>query len=111
MLATKLPDGLLDLVTFEDVPGRIGRRAAHRLRLLGRALRGRLRSASDSGIRYSRASRIGLEVQGPFPVQADGEFIGSAGPGSPLRLWIDPASMTVLVPGGVNPLFGRAGPG
>ena len=103
-----IDDGLLDLVTFEDVRGRIGRRTAHRARLVARALRGHLRSSRTPGIRYSRVSRIRLDVRAPMPVQADGELIGYAGPEAPLQVRTRPRSLTVIVPVGVNPLFSRA---
>ena len=104
-------DGMLDLVTFEDVRGGLGRRAAHRARLLGRTLRGHLRSAGVVGIRYARVRRLEVELHGSLPVQIDGEFIGVAGPEAPLRLWSAPGSLTVIVPAGGNPLFGQGGAG
>jgi YegS/Rv2252/BmrU family lipid kinase len=102
-----MDDGLLDLVTFEGRRGSFGQRAAYRARVVARALRGHLGSATTPGIRYQQASHIELRPRGPLPVQADGEFIGFAGPQAPLRVRNEPRSLTVLVPGGVNPLFGR----
>jgi YegS/Rv2252/BmrU family lipid kinase len=101
-----MDDGELDLVTFEDGPGGFGL-ALHRTRLLVRAMRGGLRNAHVRGISYTRAGAVELYPGASLPVQVDGEFIGVAGPDAPLRIWSAPRSLTVLLPGGVNPLLGR----
>ena len=59
--------------------------------------------------RYERTTSVELRPARELAVQADGEFIGVAGPDAPLRIWVAPRSLTVVVPGGVNPLFGRDG--
>lgn len=104
-----MDDGQLDLVTFEDAVGPIHRHAIRRTSVVVRALRGSLRAAHAEGIRYVRTPEAELRPTDDLPVQADGEFIGTAGPDAPLRLSIAPGSLTMLVPGGVNPLFGQTG--
>jgi diacylglycerol kinase family enzyme len=102
-----MDDGLLGLVTFEGARGSFGRRAIHYARVFARVFRGNLASATTPGIRYQHASHIELRPRERLPVQADGEFIGFAGSQTPLRLRNEPRSLTVLVSGVVNPLFGR----
>ncbi|MDA0351343.1 MAG: diacylglycerol kinase family protein [Chloroflexi bacterium] len=104
-----MDDGALDLVTFEDARGGRLRAAARRARLVVGALRGSLREAHVDGLRYERTTSVELRPARELAVQADGEFIGVAGPDAPLRIWVAPRSLTVVVPGGVNPLFGRDG--
>ncbi len=104
-----MDDGQLDLVTFEDAVGPLHRHALRRTSVLVRAIRGHLRSANAEGIRYVRTPDAEFRPTGPLPVQADGEFIGTAGPEAPLRLSVDPLSLTMLVPAGVNPLFSGNG--
>jgi len=104
-----MDDGQLDLLTFEDAPpGRL-RVAMRRASILARAVRSGLRDASTEGIRYTRIAHAELRPSGPLAVQADGEFIGIAGPDAPLQLWVEPRSLTMLVPAGVNSLFSRNG--
>lgn len=100
-----MDDGQLDLVTFEDAVGPLHRHALRRTSVVVRALRGHLRSANAEGIRYARTPRAELHPVTTLPVQADGEFIGNAGPDAPLVLSVEPLSLTMLVPAETNPLF------
>ena len=104
-----MDDGQLDIVTFEDAVGPLHRHAMRRTSVLLRTVRGHLRSANAEGIRYARSPSAALRPSAPLPVQADGESIGTAGPDAPLWLGVDPGSLTVLVPAGVNPLFSGNG--
>ena len=107
--AAVLDDGELDLVTLEDVRAGAGARVVHRGKLLARVSRGRPQPSNPDGLEYVRVTEAELRPAGPLPVQVDGEFMGVAGPDSPLRLWCAPRSLTVLVPAGANPLFSGDG--
>jgi YegS/Rv2252/BmrU family lipid kinase len=105
--AALIDDGTLDLVTFEAGPGGWLSQVVHRTRLAVRALRGGLHDAQIDGIEYARFSRAEIRPARSLPVQVDGEFVGEAGPDAPLRLSIEPRSLTVVVPAGINPIFAR----
>jgi diacylglycerol kinase (ATP) len=99
-------DGLLDVVTFSGHPGAsIERRIGERAIQLSWALSGSLSRQRHRSVHYLRASTIEFRPDEPLPVQVDGEFIGEAGPDSALELWSEPASVSVVVPVGHNPLF------
>src|SRR5690606_15203333 len=72
----RLDDGLLDLVTFEDIRPTAPGRALREARLVASALRGRLDRAETPGVTYRRARHIELRPSAPLPVQVDGEYLG-----------------------------------
>jgi len=101
-----MDDGLLDLVTFSGgVSASVERRVIERMVQLSWAMSGSLSTQRHKSVGYLRASSFELRPEGPLPVQVDGEFAGEAGPESILRVWADPASVTVVVPDRRNPLF------
>jgi diacylglycerol kinase (ATP) len=105
--AARIDDGLLDLVTFEDprpdARGRIFRYG----RLLARAARGRLETASTPGIGYRRAGRIEIRPETELPVQVDGEWLGVATAEAPLVLESLPGALEVIVAPRANVLLGE----
>jgi diacylglycerol kinase (ATP) len=104
--AALLDDGQLDLVTFEGDRGFAGRLRS--LRLVLRAMRGGLARAQVPDVAYRRGARIVLTPTEELPVQADGEYLGVAGPGAPLTLTVEPQAVTLIVGAGADVLFGRA---
>jgi YegS/Rv2252/BmrU family lipid kinase len=101
-----LDDGLLDLVTFSGQPSAsVERRVLQRLVQLSWAASGSLSRQRHKSVHYLRAASFELRPEGALPVQLDGEFAGTAGPDTTLRVWADPGSVTVLVPAGRNPLL------
>ncbi len=98
-------DGLLDLVVFGERPG------AHlnRLRQLAWALGQREGVPRPSSVHEQRVRDLELRPEGPLAIQVDGEFLGEASRERPLRLSLDPGSVSVLLPHGPNPLFGNDG--
>ena len=97
--SARVDDGLLDVVTL--APRGLGERAA--LALAG--LLGSLEGGRAAGVAYGRARRIVLTPSRALPVQADGEPIGTCGPGAPLIVEVEPAAVTMIVGPGANPLW------
>lgn len=90
-------DGLLDLCTFSG-PGLL-----HRAAMALRAVRGGLDARPGGGIDYVRGARIEVETEWPLPVQIDGEYLCE----TPIRLSLDPLSVSVLIAPEPNVLLTR----
>lgn len=93
----RMDDGLLDLCVFS------GSGRGRLVRLLARALRGRLHSRVGPGIDYYRGERIDIRADVPLSVQADGEYIGE----TPVSVSILPRGLTVLMGTRPNVLLGE----
>ncbi|MFN8638455.1 MAG: diacylglycerol kinase family protein [Dehalococcoidia bacterium] len=101
----RVDDGLLDVcVLSAQAAGGHARGLSHRLGLAWTALRDGLPDAAARGrfgVDYGRATRVRIDSDLPLDVQADGDWIGT----TPLEITIEPASLTVVVPWGPNPLW------